>query len=170
MLSGFTKTETNTEWTIVSSIVSFKIKNAGFNIYGSLSSLNAKIFFDPSKAFSNSIEATIYSKSINTDNTTRDGHLKKEEYFEADKFPKISLKANLFKKETNGDFNGFFKLTIKNTTKDIRIPFTFTEKDGKGLFKSSFTINRLDYGVGASSMILSDDATIHVEMNVLKKQ
>ncbi len=169
IVSGFKLHAQNTEWTIISSSVTFKIKNAGFTIGGSFGNMKAKILFDAAKSYSNSIEATIDTKTINTDNSTRDGHLKKEEYFDATKYPVITLKANLFAKDPNGSFRGFFKLTIKNTTKDIVIPFTFTEKDGKGVFKGSFTINRLDYGVGTSSMILSDNVAVTVEANVSKK-
>jgi polyisoprenoid-binding protein YceI len=168
-LTGFTYQAQNREWTIVSSNVSFKIKNAGFNVDGKFGALTATIVFDETKSSGNSIDATIDSKTINTGNGTRDGHLKKEEYFGVDKFPKIQMKATLFTKETNGTFKGFFKLKIKDKTKDVVVPFSFTQKDGKGMFKGTFTINRLDYGVGESSMVLSDNATITIEVNVLKK-
>lgn len=168
-LSSFTYKAQNKEWVVASSSISFKIKNAGFNIDGKFGDLTATIAFDETKISGNSIDATIDSKSINTGNGTRDGHLKKEEYFGVDKYPKIQMKATLFGKETNGTFRGYFKLTIKDKTKEVVVPFSFTQKDGKGLFKGTFTINRLDYGVGESSMILSDNATITIEVNVLKK-
>lgn len=168
-LTGFTCKAQNTEWAVVSSSVSFKIKNAGFNVDGKFGALTATIVFDDTKISGNSIEATIDSKTINTGNGTRDGHLKKEEYFGVEKFPKIQMKATLFGKETNGTFRGYFKLKIKDKTKDVVVPFSFTQKDGKGMFKATFLINRLDYGVGESSMMLSDNATITIEVNVLKK-
>jgi len=168
-LTGFTYRAQNTEWTVVSSTVSFKIKNAGFTIDGKFGAVTATIVFDETKSSGNSIDAKIDSKTINTGNGTRDGHLKKEDYFGVDKFPKIQMKATLFGKEKDGTFRGYFKLTIKDKTKDIAVPFSFTQKDGKGLFKGTFIINRLDYGVGESSMILSDNATITIEVNIIKK-
>lgn len=168
-LTGFKYKAQNIQWTVVSSTVSFKIKNAGFKIDGKFGALTATIVFDETKISGNSIDAIIDSKTINTGNGTRDGHLKKEDYFDVDKFPKIQMKATLFGKETSGTFRGYFKLTIKDKTKDVVLPFSFIQKDGKGLFKGTFTINRLDYGVGESSMILSNDATITIEVNVIKK-
>ena len=167
--TGFKSKTQNTEWIVASSSVTFKIKNAGFTVDGSLGALKATILFDAAKYYSSSIVATLDSKTINTGNSSRDGHLKKEEYFDIEKYPTISLKASLFSKEPNGSYRGFFKLTIKKTTKDVIIPFTFVEKNDKGLFKGTFTINRLDYGVGESSMILSDNASITIEVNVIKK-
>ncbi len=168
-LTGFTYQPQNTEWTIVSSTVSFKIKNAGFTIDGKFGVVTGTILFDAVKSYSNSIEATIDSKSVNTGNDTRDEHLKKKEYFDVDTYPKINMKATLFGKEKDGTYKGYFKLTLKNTTKDVVVPFSFTETDGKGVFKGMFTINRLDYGIGESSMILSDNTTITMEINVVKK-
>lgn len=159
----------NQEWLVNSAAIKFKIKNAGFNVDGTLSGFTAKIIFDPIKAYGNSIEATVDSKSINTGNNTRDGHLKKTEYFDVSAFPSITLKSNLFSKEVNGSYKGYFKLKLKGKTKDITIPFTFIEKEGKATFKGSFTINRLDYGVGTSSIIMADNINVSVEVNVIKK-
>lgn len=73
------------------------------------------------------------------------------------------------KKKTDGSFRGYFKLTMKGKTKDVLVPFTFTEKGGKAMLKGTFTINRLDYGIGESSIILSDNAIIAIEVNAIKK-
>ncbi len=159
----------NTEWSVVTSTVTFKIKNAGFTVDGTFGGLKAKIIFDASKSFSNTIEASVEAKTLNTGSTGRDNHIKKEEYFGVDKHPIISLSATTFAKQPDGSFKGYFKLTIKNTTKDILIPFTFTEKDGKGKFLGKFIIDRRDYGVGESSIILSNNVTILIEANVVKK-
>lgn len=164
-----TATTQNQEWVVSSSTVKFKIKNAGLTTDGTFNGLAAKIIFDPSKGFGNSIDATIDAKSINTGNGTRDGHLKKTDYFDVVSFPAINMKATLFGKETDGSFRGYFKLTMKGKTKDVLVPFTFTEKDGKAILKGTFTINRLDFGVGESSMILSNNAKITIEVNVTKK-
>jgi polyisoprenoid-binding protein YceI len=159
----------NTEWLVSSSKITFKIKNAGFTVDGDLSGLKAKINFDAAKSYSNSIEATVIAKTINTGNSLRNGHLRKEDYFGVDKFPIISIAGATFAKQADGSFKGYFKITIKNITKDAVIPFTFSEKDGNANFKGTFTINRLDYGVGESSMILSNNVTVTMDVNVIKK-
>ena len=169
-ISGFAYKAESTEWTIVSSTVSFKIKNAGFNVDGKFGSVTGSIIFDATKTYNNSIEATIDSKSINTGNGTRDGHLKKKNYFDVETYPKISLKATLFGKEKDGSFRGYFKLTMKDKTKDLLLPFSFIETENKGVFMATFKINRLDYGVGESSMILSDNVTISLLVNVSKEK
>ncbi len=168
VLMSFSFKPANTSWTIVNSSVSLKIKNAGFTVDGTFGIVTGLMIFDPSKNYGNSIDASIDSKSINTKNDTRDGHLRKKEYFDVEAFPKINMKATLFKREKDGSFKGYFKLTIKNKTKDVIVPFRFSENDNNGVFKGEFSINRLDFNVGESSMILSDNVLIAIEVKVKK--
>lgn len=164
VLIGVSFKPSNTSWTIVSSSVSLKIKNAGFTVDGTFGKVSGVIIFDATKNYGNSIDATIDSKLINTKNETRDGHLRKKEYFDVETYPKINMKATLFKKEKDGSYKGYFKLTIKNKTKDVVVPFKFTENENNGTFKGEFTINRLDFNVGESSMILSDNVIVAIEV------
>ena len=115
------------------------------------------------------MEVSIDAKTINTDNNMRDGHLKKEEYFSVEKFPKITMNTASITKETDGKFNGSFALTIKGITKNVPVLFIFTEQNGKAKLTGNFKINRLDYKVGSSSFIMSDDVNISIEVTCSKK-
>ena len=132
------------EWIATNADIRFTIKNLGLSTKGTFSGLNARIVFDPNNTQNNIIDAYIASNTINTDNGMRDGHLRKPEYFDVAKYDKISLKATSFTKNSDGTFKGAFKLTIKGTTRDVSIPFTFTETGDKATIKGSFSINRLD--------------------------
>ncbi|HTA61152.1 MAG TPA: YceI family protein [Bacteroidia bacterium] len=165
-LIGFTQ---NQQWAISSSNITFKIKNAGFTVNGKFGNVTGSIQFDATKVFGNKIEASIDANTINTDNSTRDGHLKKEEYFYVDKFPKVNMSTTIITKETNGQFKGLFTLTIKGISKIVPVLFTVTEQEDKAKFMGSFTINRLDYTVGSSSFILSDNVIINIDVACVKK-
>ena len=71
----------NAEWRIISSTVNFKIKNAGFSVNGKFGPVKGKINFDRTSLTGNFIDVTIDAGLIDTDNKTRDKHLKKEDYF-----------------------------------------------------------------------------------------
>jgi polyisoprenoid-binding protein YceI len=159
----------NQQWAIVSSDITFKIKNAGFTVNGKFGGLTGLIQFDATKTSDNKIEASVDANTINTGNSTRDGHLKKEEYFSVDKFPKISMTTTTLTKEVDGKFKGLFTLTIKSISKIVPVLFAVTEQEGKVKFTGSFTINRLDYTVGSSSFILSDNVTINIDVTCVKK-
>lgn len=145
---------------VVSSNVSFKIKNAGLTVEGRFTNLEAEINFLPNNLKASTINATLNVNTINTGIKSRDNHLKKGDYFDVTQFPKIMITSSFFGKKGN-TYNGYFKLTIKGITKDITIPFTFEN----GVFKGEFTVNRRDFNVGGNSMIMGDKVLIQVELN-----
>ncbi|TAE13104.1 MAG: YceI family protein [Bacteroidetes bacterium] len=149
-----------TAWDVKTYSVGFVIKNAGFNVDGSFKGLTYTLKFDEGGA-NDVINASVDASTINTNNNARDKHLRKSDYFDVEKYPKISLKSVSFTKVSAGKYKGTFKLTIKATTKTVEIPFTFD----KGTFVGELTINRLDYGVGESSWVLSNDVKIKVKIN-----
>src|SRR5882757_9802211 len=91
------------------SLVEFMIKNLGFNTKGSFSGLDGSISFDAKDAGKASFDVSIDAASINTDNNMRDGHLKKESYFDVEKYPRIKLVSTSVTGPDNGGrytFNG----------------------------------------------------------------
>lgn len=158
----------NQVWKVTNSKVTFKIKNAGLTVDGSFKGLEADIQFDPSKGFGNKIEASVDVKTINTSINARDNHLKKEEYFDAEKFPRITMKSSSFSKGDDGKFKGFFSVSIKGTTKIVPVMFSFVETNGKATFSGSFKLNRLDYKVGESSWVMSDEVNITIVVEAVK--
>jgi polyisoprenoid-binding protein YceI len=155
-------------WKVKSSAITFTIKNAGLTVDGSFTGLEADIKFDPLKPENASIKASVDAKSINTGNDMRNGHLRKEEYFSVEKFPKITLQSVKIEKTGPITYNGVFNLTMKGVTKPVLIPFTFMKIPEKTEMKGTFTINRRDYGVGGSSMTMADNATVTIVVDLME--
>jgi|SRR6516225_6664682 polyisoprenoid-binding protein YceI len=134
------------------SSVKFKVKNFGFNSGGSFSGLHGIIDFDPEKVADSKFDVTIQATSVNTDNESRDNHLREESYFDVKNYPLIRFVSTKITGK-GASFTVTGNLTIKKKTKEISFPFTITqEKDGY-LFKGDFNINRKEFGVGGSSTI-----------------
>lgn len=113
-------------------------------------------------------DVTLEVKTLFTDNTKRDKHLKSADYFDAEKYPLIKFRSSSVLKLASGGYEMVGNLTIKQTTKTITFPFTFTENGSTGLFKGSFQINRLDYGIGESSWMLKNDVLVEIATQVSK--
>ena len=146
------KTETST--------ITFKIKNAGSWVPGSIGGLAGTIKFDPADLANSSITGSVDVSTISTANSGRDKHLKNPDFFDAPTYPKMSLKSKSIKKD-GADYLMEASLTIKNTTKTVTIPFSFTLADAtKGLFKSEFEIDRVDYGVGENGLVMGNTVKI----------
>lgn len=96
------------------------------------------------------VEFTAQVASINTENDRRDGHLRSDDFFNADKFPTISFKGNLVKSGNKYQLKG--KLTIRDVTKDVAFDVSYggtvnTGKMTKAGFKLNGTLNRQEYGL-----------------------
>ncbi|QQL49574.1 YceI family protein [Mucilaginibacter ginkgonis] len=154
--------------TVTKSTVTYEIKNMGINTHGNFSGLKADINFDEKHLSTSSIEASIDATSINSDNTMRDNHLKSEDYFDVAKYPKITMKSVSFKSKGGGNYTGIFNVTIKDKTKPVEVAFSYTDGSKTGVFKGSFTLNRKDFGVGGSSMMLANEAKVDITAETSK--
>jgi polyisoprenoid-binding protein YceI len=157
-----------TKHTITKSIITFQIKNMGVNTGGSFSGFKGAIQFDPVHLDASTIEASVDVNTINTDNDTRDEHLKSDSYFDAAKYPKIAIRSVSIKHKRGNNYTGTFNLTIKDKTNPVEIPFTYTETGNSTVFKGTLKIRRTDYGVGDKSLIMSNDVTVLIEVDTTK--
>ncbi len=145
------------------STVKFSIKNFGINTSGTLNGLKGSIYFQTENPATAKFRVTVNSNSIDTDNKTRDRHLRGEDYFHSDKFPLIIFESTAIEKANTPD--GYIikgKLTIKNISKNISIPFTAKQTGNACLFSGNFSINRLDFGVGSSSAFLANQLKVQL--------
>ena len=135
----------------------FITKNFGINTGGDITGLKGKIIFDAKNCIKCFFDVSVAVKTIDTNNGKRDEHLRKEEYFDVQKYPVIHLVST--KIESGADLKHFIfrgNLTIKNITKPISFPFSAEGKIGGALFVGSFEINRIDFGVGKESFSLAN--------------
>lgn len=149
--------------TVTHSAVTFKTKNMGIGVDGTIGGLQATVHFTPANLATSTIEASVDVNSINTDNSLRDGHLKSDEFFDPAHYSKILLKSVSIIHKSGNKYVGQFNLTIKNKTKTVEIPFTCTIKGNLKAFNGSFKINRLDYGLGDSSLTLANEVVISID-------
>ena len=149
--------------TITRAAITFKTKNMGIGVDGTIGGLQADVHFNPADLAASSIEASADVNTLNTDNSSRDEHLRAEGFFDAANYPKIFLKSVAIKHRSGNNYTSQFNLTIKGKTRQVDIPFTLTQSNGTSTFKGSFKINRLDYGIGSSSMVLADEVNINID-------
>ena len=132
------------------------------------------------------IDFTADVSSINTEDEKRDGHLKSPDFFDAEKFPKITFKSTSMKKNTKGGATSYLlegDLTMHGVTKKVSllaIGASNAVKDPWGNTKYGFkvtgTINRKDFGLKwnaaleAGGVLVSEDVKldINIELNQQK--
>lgn len=146
--------------------IAFNIKNFGFNVDGNFTGIKGNIQFNPLKLGNARFEMSIDAASINTDNKTRDRHLRNKDYFYTEKYPAIYLTSTSITLSNN---NGFYvfegELYIRGITKQISFEFSAKPAISGYLFHGEFQLNRSDFRVGGNSLTLSDQ--VHISLNVL---
>ena len=149
--------------------VRFVIKNFGINTGGTFDGLSGNITFDPASLATASFTVSVDAKTVDTDMEARDNHLRKAEFFDVEKYPKLSFRST---KVTTTNKDGYLfmfgVITIKNVSKEVSFPFTQKSKDDGILFEGEFKLNRRDFGVGGKSFSMGDELT--VELSIFAKK
>lgn len=149
-------------------------------VSGRFNNFSANISMDGNDYTSLQLDATIQVASIDSNNKTRDGHLKAKIWLDAKDYPEIRFTSKSVRKKGNGYLmKGDF--TIKGTTKEVEFPVVIagpfldpTRKTTIGI-KADFTINRFDYGINLSkkmtngSFFIGKDVKIKIRALAYKK-
>ena len=147
--------------------VEFKIKHLGLsNVKGNFGKFDGTLSADNGKL--TALNGDVDISSINTNNQNRDEHIKAPDYFDAQKFPKATLKLI----KMSGD-NGEFDLSIKGVTKRVNLGVEIfgvskDERAGQEVIGLSLSgkINRKDFGIatGTPSAALGDEVTLTIDI------
>ncbi len=143
--------------------VNFTIKNFGVNTNGTFSGLKGTILFDSSKLSTSSFNVSVDVNTINSGIDMRDSHLKKEEYFYAEKYSNISFVSTGIKLNNEG-YVVTGQLTIKGISKEISFPFTAVSKKDGMLFTGDLNINRKDFDIGGGSAVMGSNVDISLKI------
>lgn len=99
------------------------------------------------------LNATIKTSSIDTDNEKRDGHLKSADFLDAEKYQEITFAGKSFKKAGKNKYKITGDLTINGINKTVALDAKYTGKakdpwgNNRIGFKATTSINRYDYDV-----------------------
>lgn len=162
--------------------IGFKIKHLVIStVSGSFSKFDATMestapdFTDASISF----EADV--NSVTTNNEQRDGHLKSDDFFNAEQFPKISFKSTSIEKKDDNEYILHGDLTIRDVTKNIalKVEHGGSVIDPWGQSKEGFEItgkiSRKEYGLKwnalteAGGAVVSDDVRLILSAQMVKQ-
>ena len=145
--------------------VRFVIKNFGINTGGTFDGLSGSITFDPASLATASFNVSVDAKTVDTDMEARDNHLRKPEFFDVEKYPRLSFRSTKVTPTTKeGYFYMFGIITIKNVSKEISFPFTQKSQGDGILLEGDFKLNRRDFGVGGKSFSMGDELTVQLSI------
>jgi len=174
----------STKWTVdnLHSQIGFKVKHMMItNVSGTFGTFNAEANtngdqFDHAEfSFSAAID------SINTGVADRDGHLKSDDFFNAEMFPELRFKSTSIDKKDDENYLISGEMTIRDVTKPIELHAEFggVVVDPYGQTKAGFSISgkikRSEFGLKwsavteAGSIVVSDDIKLDCEIQFIKQ-
>ena len=133
---------------------------------------------DPSKG---EAEIEIDADSIDTREAQRDAHLKSADFFDVEKFPKLTFKSSRISDVKGDNFKLHGDLTIHGVTRPVTLDVTAEGrgKDPWGGERAGFTartqIKRSDYGLTynqaleTGGFLVGDDIKISLDVELVKK-
>lgn len=130
--------------------------------------------------FSNArISAQIDVNSIDTENMTRDKHLREDDFFNVKTYPYISFTSTDFKKTSDNQYTIVGDLTIRDVTMPIELEAVYggevlvEDKIVSG-FKAKGSLNRFEYGLkwddvlDSGSLVVSEEVDIVLNLQLVK--
>lgn len=163
----------------VHSNVGFAVKHMVVNtVHGRFNDWSGNIVYDDKDPAKSSVNVTIKTASINTENSQRDTHLKSPDFLDVEKFPEITFQSKSVEKQTDG-FVAHGILTIRGISKNVDLPFKINGpiKAGDSNLlgaEASLTINRQDYGVAWSKslapgeLVVANDVKIDINVEAMQ--
>lgn len=164
VVSAF-KLTTIQEWEISAG---YRISFNGKFAEGTFNTLKGTILFNPKEPAKSRFDVTIDVASINTGKDLKNKHAVSEKWLDADRFPVIHfVSSEVIRTDTSYTVQG--ELDFHGVKKEISIPFTFEEDNGKAQFHGSFKVNRGEFGIGKSTGKDSDYTFVEILVPVLAK-
>ncbi len=119
--------------------------------------------------------------SIDTKNEQRDAHLQSDDFFNAEKYPKMTFKSTSVQKISDQEFKVNGELTIRDVTKPIEMKVEYngeiTDPWGNERlgFEITGKINRREYGLKwsavteAGGIVVADDVKLQLNVEMIKQ-
>ena len=176
-----TQTQTRTStWTLdpTHSIAEFSVKHLVVTtVKGRFRDVEATLDIDENNFENSSVTANIDVASIDTNVPDRDAHLRSDDFFNAEQYPKITFESNRVEKVKDDEYLVHGDLTIRDVTRPAVLDAVFEGEvtDPWGNRRAAFTattqISRKDFNVRwnqaleTGGAVVSDNVkiTLHIE-------
>ena len=174
-ISGITMAQASSRYRldVVHSTVGFAVKHMLFStVRGKFNDVQATAQIDEQTGSLRSVNAEISVASVDTDNAKRDGHLRSDDFFNAEQYPTITFESTSIESEGNGNYRVDGILTIRDVSKPITLEGKLLGKmPGRVAFEAAGQINRQDFNVtwnkalqSAGGLMVSDEVDLDIEV------
>ena len=152
--------------------------NVVSTVRGQLGPISGTIEYDGKDIQSIAADVTIDVTQLNTQSQGRDAHLRRDDFFNTEKFPNMTFKSKRVEPVSEGKFRLVGDLTIRDKTNevvlDVEGPSPVIKSPRGGVLTGATAttkISRKEFGVLWNNMIemmpvVSDDVTITIDLEL----
>jgi polyisoprenoid-binding protein YceI len=159
----------------IHSSISFQIQHAGVSyVHGRFNEFAGEFTIDKADPSKCSCTLTIKAESVDTNNKTRDGHLRGPDFFNVKQFPTITFKSKSFK-PIDGGYEVTGDLTLLAETRPVTFKLSggketeFPPKVKRTGYWADLKIKRSDFGMKKMLEAIGDDVYISLGIEGTKK-
>src|SRR4029453_13248040 len=106
--------------------VTFQVRHLLTKVRGRFSDFSGSIRFDEHQPEQSSVSLTIDAATVDTNNADRDQHLRSDDFFAADTYPKITFRSSRIVRTNAADtYDVSGTLTIRGVAKEVTLPVTY---------------------------------------------
>lgn len=176
LLAGVITLNAQSKWSVdkAHSKVQFSVTHLIISeVTGQFKSFDANVESSKDDFTNAKIEFSADVNSITTDNEGRDKHLKSDDFFNAEKFPKITFVGKSLKKVSGKKYKLVGDFTIRDVTKQITLDVVYngSVKDPWGNTKAGFKIkgevNRFDYNLKWNTLMEAGGAVVGKTVSIV---
>ncbi len=157
----------------VHSSVEFRVRHMGIStVTGRFGTFSGTFVFDPDSVAASSVSATIDATSIDTGNERRDRDLRSDEFFDVDRFPRITFESSRVEPLGGDSLRISGELTMHGVTRPVVLAaalggLTATQRGPLVAFTASTRVHRQDFGLNFNRLaegvaLVGDDVDITI--------
>ncbi|MGH8040945.1 MAG: YceI family protein [Rudaea sp.] len=130
---------------------------------GKFGKFDAAIAFDENDLSADKFDVTVTMSSVDTHSSERDDTLRTADFFDTTKFALARFVTQSFGKGDDGGLVAHGTLTIRDQTNPVTLKVKFAAAGKSATLDVDTTLNRLDFGLGASGdwADIGRDVTVH---------
>lgn len=159
----------------------FQVRHLLSKVRGHFAEFTGTVEFDEANPTRSSVALEVLTTSISTNQADRDAHLRSDDFFAVERFPKMTFVSRTVSARGANAFDVVGDLTIRDVTKAITLPVSYLGKakdpwgNEKLAFEAEIALNRKDFGLTwnaaleTGGFLVGDEVKVSLTIQALLK-
>jgi polyisoprenoid-binding protein YceI len=158
----------NDPWTIdpAKSRIAFGAEQIGKLIAGRIGTWTGTIVLDPQNLAAARIDIRMDMRTVTTGAKDVDDMLLSKDFLDVARSTEARFTRDAVTRGSGDSYQARGKLTIREVTRDVVLPFTLRIENGQASARGSLGIKRLDYGVGRNEWAATNYVANEVSIDI----